>query len=82
MQCRSIAVATSAGVERLNAPIEPSCTLHQRREHNTLCHRIGAYWSGGDGIEPSTNPKGCMFNIIHQKEYCPCRSAAINQCDG
>jgi hypothetical protein len=29
--------ATSAGVEGLNAPIEPSCTLHQRREHNTLC---------------------------------------------
>jgi hypothetical protein len=43
MQCRSIAVATSAGVEGLNARFETWCTLHQRREHNTLCHRIRAY---------------------------------------
>jgi hypothetical protein len=43
MQCRSIAVATSAGVERLDARFETWCTLHQRREHNTLCHRIRAY---------------------------------------
>jgi hypothetical protein len=54
VQCRSIAAATSAGVERLNARFETSCTLRQRREHNTLCHRIRAY---GQAVMASNQPR-------------------------
>ena len=67
MQCRSIAVATRAGVERLNAPIEPSCTLHQRREHNTLCHRIRAYGQAVMASNQARIPK-VVCSILYTKE--------------
>ena len=66
MQCWSIAVATGAGVERLNARFETSCTLHQRREHDTLCHRIRAYGQAVMASNQARIPK-VVCSILYTK---------------
>jgi hypothetical protein len=54
-------------------------TSDQRREHNTLCHRIIALWSGGDGSVPIISCRGCLCIIIHAADL---GASRVNQRSG
>jgi hypothetical protein len=42
----------------------------QRREHNTLCHRISACGWAVMAAMQSQDSVGCMYNIIHVIKFC------------